>query len=314
METLIDSIHRKIQGWTVRPSPLQPPTSAEQQLIEELRRDVSEIDHKIQDCCEFWRDSQRLLIQNIMRNDPRNFTNWGLINPAMFHNSQRTEFMSLRTSGNWPTWEKWLQEDRTGNPLPYYLLKSSSGNLIHHAYSLHQLLQATGLQPTSIKTVFEFGGGYGSFCRLMKKSGFTGHYIIYDLPVFCLLQRYFLRSIFPQIDIALNKENSKEITLFWKEDEMKKYLSNLDEVALFIATWSLSETPFELRERMLRLTARPQVFFFAYHGTFKSYNNIEYFRRFQQDRPEYRWINFEIPHLKDNYYLIGVREEKAPVN
>src|SRR5207244_11597755 len=43
--------------------------------------------------------------------------------------------------------------------------------------------------------VLEFGGGYGSMCRLFHNLGFRGRYLIFDLPAFSALQRFFLRSI-----------------------------------------------------------------------------------------------------------------------
>ena len=48
---------------------------------------------------------------------------------------------------------------------------------------------------SSSGVIVEFGGGYGSMCRLLHKLGFSGQYFIYDLPEFVALQRYFLKSI-----------------------------------------------------------------------------------------------------------------------
>ena len=44
--------------------------------------------------------------------------------------------------------------------------------------------------------LIEFGGGYGSMCRLIKNMGYEVFYIIYDLKHLNLIQEYFLSNIF----------------------------------------------------------------------------------------------------------------------
>jgi hypothetical protein len=38
----------------------------------------------------------------------------------------------------------------------------------------------------------EFGGGYGALCLAVQSGGFTGQYVIFDLPVFS--QVFFLKK------------------------------------------------------------------------------------------------------------------------
>lgn len=40
-----------------------------------------------------------------------------------------------------------------------------------------------------LQEIVEFGGGYGSFFRLLKNLGYTNKYFIYDLPVMCASNR-----------------------------------------------------------------------------------------------------------------------------
>jgi hypothetical protein len=40
--------------------------------------------------------------------------------------------------------------------------------------------------------IVEFGGGFGSMCRLIGALGFRGRYVIFDLPPVLALQRYYL--------------------------------------------------------------------------------------------------------------------------
>src|SRR5208283_594438 len=51
---------------------------------------------------------------------------------------------------------------------------------------------ASQIQVRVTTPVFEFGGGYGSFCRLLKNAGFGGLHATYDLPHVFHIQRLYL--------------------------------------------------------------------------------------------------------------------------
>ncbi|KAJ1474744.1 hypothetical protein T484DRAFT_1831154, partial [Baffinella frigidus] len=99
----------------------------------------------------------------------------------------------------------------------------TSTNLVHQAYHTFVFQQATSLLPweaagglvvefggtygclcnlmhtggmcdAASGLVVEFGGGYGCLCNLMHTGGFEGQYLLYDLPVFSLIQTYYLSS------------------------------------------------------------------------------------------------------------------------
>ena len=83
------------------------------------------------------------------------------------------------------------------------LHKDSSNNLLHHAYNLLQLDLHTPLH--KLPTILEFGGGYGSTARLAFRLGFQGTYLIFDLPEFSALQRFYLSTLnFPVAPAAKN--------------------------------------------------------------------------------------------------------------
>ena len=67
--------------------------------------------------------------------------------------------------------------------------------MIHHAYHLAQFEEKTRTQVHEIDFVLEFGGGYGSMCRLFYNLGFRGRYVIFDLPSFSALQIYYLKTL-----------------------------------------------------------------------------------------------------------------------
>jgi hypothetical protein len=308
MNRFIDTLHRHLHRLSTGRKKLPDVTHREEGLIKDLRRAVNSIAPRT-DSHQFWTEAEKLLIESLKEMDPRDFTNWTAINPAMFHEARRDEFIALKHSSLWPLWKKNLEEDKIGNPTSYYLMKDSSGNLVHHAYSLQQLLEHSDIPLSKVKTIFEFGGGYGSFCRLSRRLGFCGKYLIYDLPGFCLLQQYFLRSVFPDVMVDLNGVREGGIGTFWKEKELKKSLVSNEELTWFIAMWSISESPFDTRERFFRIIPQPSVYFIAYHGTFKGYDNCAYFNSMKNRMPNYQWVEYEVLHLRNNFYLIGTRRE-----
>src|SRR4029077_4227477 len=92
-------------------------------------------------------------------------------------------------------WRPALREDSTGLPQRCRYDIRSSGNLIHHAYTLFKFEQSVGKTIDQFSSIFEFGGGYGGFCRLAHRLGFRGTYLIFDLPEFSALQKFFLESL-----------------------------------------------------------------------------------------------------------------------
>ena len=55
--------------------------------------------------------------------------------------------------------------------------------------------ETTGSKIDTLELIFEFGGGYGSMCRLAHNLGFNQAYIIFDLQPFSALQNYYLSSL-----------------------------------------------------------------------------------------------------------------------
>lgn len=137
-----------------------------------------------------------------------------------------------------------LEEDYAGDPL---LLNSSyltSHTAIHHLYHFVKFLNVTGCKVNTLNTIVEWGGGYGSLIRLLKRfipKKVT--YIIIDTPLFTSIQWLYLYTIFGEKEIGL---------LLGPEDKIQKnkinlvalpFLNNLNiKSDLFISTWALSES------------------------------------------------------------------------
>jgi len=224
----------------------------------------------------------------------------------MFHVAKIEEFHYLQSLDNWPILKNALTESNIGNPERYSAFPDSSGNLIHHAYSLFKFLNMNKLTLKNINTIFEFGGGYGSFCRLCYKLGFNGKYIIYDLPEFTALQKYFLRSVNPHIKINSDNDNKKnEVKLISDISELKKVFENETKFDVFIALWSISECPLPLRFQILNSEITCSNYLFAFSDSFGGVNNQEYFSKFVENKKNYIWKKSPIKHLQKNSYLFG---------
>ena len=140
-------------------------------------------------------------------------------------------------------WRNAIIEDSVGMPEPYRFNNRSSGNLVHHAYHLQQILGNYVDAITDFDMIIEFGGGYGSMCRLISNLGFTGEYIIFDLPEFSILQESYLSSI---------RNKPSNLSLVTKLDDLISFGKSCKKI-LLIATWSLSEAPLDVRKRFLEL-------------------------------------------------------------
>jgi hypothetical protein len=81
--------------------------------------------------------------------------------------------------------------------------------------------------------------------------------------------------------------------------------------AIFIANWSLSESPINLRHSILPLVKPFKAFLVAYQGHFGDTDNVGFFEEeCINTMKDIKWHNWKIKHLpnqlyRDNYYLMG---------
>ena len=77
------------------------------------------------------------------------------------------ELNEIKKSKNWKYFKYLIKEDHIGNPIRYFLYLESSGNRINHVYHLYVLEKELNIYiKKKIKSVFEFGGGYGCMARI----------------------------------------------------------------------------------------------------------------------------------------------------
>lgn len=263
-----------------------------------------------------WVSNRKRLRRSILEADPREFLKWDVVTGSMFVGNEPyvdRELQYLKGRPDWqPVWEEVIREDTAGGPKPYKGYRRSSGNRIHQAYHLARFEQETGLSVNRFPLIVEFGGGYGSLCRIIHKLGFQGRYVIFDLPEFAALQKFYLgllglplgrekeaspggpgilcTSDLPELDAATRKEATR---------------------GLFIATWSLSETGESLREHVVKLPGieSAAAYLIAYQRDFGGVDNTRFFDVWRETKTDIRWTESRIAHMPGNYYLFGRRAE-----
>jgi hypothetical protein len=185
--------------------------------------------------------------------------------------------------------------------LPLLFYPRSSANLVHHAYQVATLERALTIRVDAFRTVFEFGGGYGSLARMFGRLGFKGKYYLVDLPEMIALQGFFFSSI-------ASEESLPEVESVFAGEAFQV---PIEDPSLFIALWSLSETPLETRTQWLPMMRRFTAVLIGYQSRHEDLDNREWVETLTGADSGFTWVHREFPSLPGNGYLIGLRGESA---
>jgi len=308
---------KKVLG-TVFGKSLPPPSGAEKEFLSELQTTFQKLpvlettDSSPSETA--WKNNMNRLRELVLKQDAREFLRWDVISKTMFVDNAGyipAELKYLTTRPDWDArWREAIKESTVGHPKPLRVFPASSGNLIHHAYHLAQFEEKTKVPVHEIECVFEFGGGYGSMCRLFFNLGFRGKYVIFDLPSFSALQVYFLKTLgLPVKSLADFKKSDSGIVCVSDIADLPAALTDHRQINsnLFLATWSISESPMRIRESILPLVSDFQSFLIAYQERFGEVDNLEFFDNWKQTLGNVIWHNWPIEHIPGNNYLIGNR-------
>lgn len=119
-----------------------------------------------------------------------------------------------------------------------------------------------------------------------------------------------MKSIFNNLTVFHNEnENKNGVVLFSdtnKIDFQRKY-------DLFIALWSLSETPLSIRSEFIKIMRNSNYFIVALQGEFYGIDNEVYFKTIKDELKEFEIKFYPINHMnvnykKGNYYFIGSKK------
>jgi hypothetical protein len=288
--------------------PLQP------QLVELMRQEAAALGEAAVDVIDLWDGLRMELRERLRAGDPAEFLHWPPVQQTMVMRSHRrvvSGLAHLRARPDWRhRWRSAVRETTLGHPRPLPRCPWSSANLIFQACHLCRFEEATGRSLASMRTIVEFGGGYGRLCHLVHDLGFTGTYVIFDLPEVAALQRFYLRHV----GIAVSDARDA----VWPERGVVTVADLADLRALlrrrprgeaaFVAIGSLSEAPLALRESLFTDTASFDAFLFFYSARHDSIDNRVHFARWRSRLDTHDWHDLPIPHLrKAAWYLFGHR-------
>jgi hypothetical protein len=153
----------------------------------------------------------------------------------------------------WPFVEAWRSPDTVrkyiGNGLNDHFLAGKFGaatliNSAHQLYHLARFEQFRGERIEQVRSVVEFGGGYGNLARIFRSFEGLSRYSILDLPLFSCIQYVFLSTVLGPEGVRLvcepgTPEADGIVDLV--PINLLPYLHRDGE--LFVSTWALSESP-----------------------------------------------------------------------
>ena len=204
-----------------------------------------------------------------------------------------SELKALKTEKKWPIYKKLIKEDSIGNPIRFFLYQKSSGNRINHVYHLSVLSKELNINLTEIKKVFEFGAGYGCMARIFSKLNKKIKYICFDTHYVNLLQYYYLKH--NNLDVGFSKKNNFILISRLKKIE-RNFKKNFK--SLFIANWSLSETPISFRKNFIPIIRDNDFILICFQEKFEDINNLKYFNSLKSKISD----QFNIKILKNEFY------------
>jgi len=199
------------------------------------------------------------------------------------------ELMELKKSKKWNFYKNLLVEDSIGNPIRFFLYLKSSGNKINHVYHLSVLENELKIKlKKKVKKVFEFGGGYGCMARIFSKIDKNIKYTCFDTIYVNLLQYYYLSH--NNLDVGFVKNRQFFLN--------SKFENTKEKNDLFIANWSLSETPIQFRNKFYFKIINSKYIFICFQEKFENINNLKYFNNLKKKLKN----KFDIKITKNKFY------------
>jgi hypothetical protein len=160
-----------------------------------------------------------------------------------------------------------------------------------------------------ISYIFEFGWWYWALATIIYRLWFEWWYFIYDFELFNQLQRYFFES--EKLKITDNI-NENWIYCYSKLDDLS--IKNVEWKKVFIATWSISETPLSIRYNYLQVldnvTNDFNYFILWFQDNFWEVDNNKFFSEFKNKYQNIKWYVETIPYLpKHNlFFWVKIKE------
>ena len=230
-------------------------------------------------------------------NNLKNFLRKGFIQKMFFVHNRLfilNELKALKQNKNWQFYRKLINEDSIGNPVRFFLYPRSSGNKINHVFHLSILKDEMRINLKTINYIFEFGGGYGCMAKIFSKINKSINYSCFDTFYVNLLQFYYLKH--NDLNVGFNRKKNKFFLVSNIDKISSLYKKN--QKYLFIANWSLSETPIKFRKNFDILINKSQFILISFQENFENINNLRYFENLKIRLSK----RFKIKIIKNEFY------------
>ena len=200
----------------------------------------------------------------------------------------------MKNDKNWNVWKRLIKDSPIGHPIWYFLYPKSTGNRIRQVYIIKKFLD---LNPTvklkNINKITEIGGGYGCMARIFSKINNKIKYTCFDTFYVNLLQFYYLAC--NNLNVGFKIENNFFLCSNYKQ--IKKYHKKNSNY-LFIANWSISETPLQFRKNFEEIIKKSKYILIGFQENFENINNLKYFSNLKKKISN----EFEIKIIKNKFY------------
>ena len=212
----------------------------------------------------------------------------------------------IKKNIKWKLWRIILKENNIGSPIKYFLSPSTSGNKIFQTFHLMKFDEYTKCDIRNYDFILEFGGGYGNMCEMFNRVRKGKYYILFDTPEVNLLQYYYLKRNKIEVGFDINQKN--KVLLLNSLYELKKIiLKHKNKKKLFIANWSLSETPLSFRKKMKFIFEAFDYQLISFQNNFENINNLKYFEKLNKFnlKKKRKSILMPVKKLRENNYLFS---------
>lgn len=127
----------------------------------------------------------------------------------------------------------------------------TSHNTVHHAYHISRFLAVARPEIDTLRTIVEWGGGYGNLAKIVTRWRPGTTYVIVDTPLFSCIQWLYLSVVFGSETVEFLDRRTP--LAFGRINVLPN--SFADSYALkadlFISTWALSESSPEAQDYVL---------------------------------------------------------------
>ena len=239
----------------------------------------------------------------LQKNNIKNFLRESFIQKMFFLHNRffvYSELKTLKKNKKWSLYKKLIKEEPTGNPIRYFLYPNSSGNRINHVYHLSILSKKLDVDLTKIRAVFEFGAGYGCMAQIFSKINQKINYTCFDTHYVNLLQYYYLKH--SNLDVGFSIKNNYSLISNLKK--IKNYQKK--SMTLFIANWSLSETPLNFRKKFIPIMIKNRFILISFQEKFEDIDNLKYFNNLKSEISD----RYKIKILKNSFYTGNIMNKQ----